>query len=190
MSMKTTSLMAWLAAAAACVGAVALAAVPLAVKQPSSDVAGQTALSRKDVFGSARLTPVQRNAHTSACVQQLRALPTDFRRLGKGGPNGDRQGAVREEFIVKQCECLVGQLEDRGSTMQFLMAMDVLVSADVYRRIRRPPAFTEFKSQAQQHGMSTHDFEAIRDGMEERILTSIAVCDTSWQDKPTVPRRF
>lgn len=127
-------------------------------------------LSRKDVYGSARLTTAQRADGVSTCHRRISGFAFVFSSRGKS-QRAELDGPVR-----RFCDCLVNQVEDRSSAMQYAMAMTVLAKGYAVADYRRFPAFAEYKAAARNHGMSGDEFETMRRELGRSLTQSAEQC--------------
>jgi hypothetical protein len=136
-----------------------------AVAAPSPDK-----MSRKDVFGSARLTPAERTDGVATCHRRITGLAFVFASRGKS------RRADLDQNVRRFCDCFVNQVEDRSSLMQYAMAMTVLAKGYAIRDYRSFPAFADYKSAARSHGMSADDFETMRRELGRSLTHAAEQC--------------
>lgn len=139
-----------------------------AVASPSPDN-----LTRKDVFGSARLSASERANGIEICNRRITEFSFATVRLKRTKKESDLEKAHRF------CDCFANQVEDRSSRMQYAMAMTVLSKGYSIRDNARFPAFAEYKAAARKHGMSGDDFETMRRELGRSLVQSAEQCVTN-----------
>ena len=127
-------------------------------------------LTRKDVFGSARLSAAERANGVEICNRRITEFSFATVRLKR----------TRNESQLDQarrfCDCFANQVEDRSSRMQYAMAMTVLSKGYSIRDHGRFPAFADYKAVARKHGMSGDDFDAMRRELGRSMAQSAEQC--------------
>ncbi len=136
-----------------------------AIASPSPD-----SLSRKDVFGSARLTASERASGVEVCNRRITEFSFATVRLKRTKKESELDKARRF------CDCFANQVEDRSSRMQYAMAMTVLSKGYSIRDHARFPAFADYKAASRKHGMSGEDFDAMRRELGRSMIQSAEQC--------------
>ena len=136
----------------------------------ASPVLSASDLSRKDVFGSARLSVGERSNGVEICHRRLTELSFAFARVKRTKNESEIDKARRF------CDCFANQVEDRSSRMQYAMAMTVLAKGYAIASPRSFPAFNEYKTAAGKHGMSADEFETMRRELGRSLTQSAEQC--------------
>lgn len=127
-------------------------------------------LTRKDVYGSARLTASQRDDGVKTCRNRIGLFS------GMLASRASSRRAAVDEPVRRFCDCFVNQVEDRSSMMQYTMAMNVLSVSSVLSNYRSFPAFPKYKTAAARHGMSTDEFETMRRELGRSLTQAAEQC--------------
>lgn len=135
------------------------------------------AMTSRDVHGSARLSADERKAHVDNCIGQKRRLVATFswiKRINSGGTS--KLPDELDRYVPPFCECLVNQVEDRGSKMQLLMAMSALEQVGLTPWSTQGPDFSAFRAAAKRHGMSGGAFEHVHTETRQIHASAAKLC--------------
>ncbi len=137
---------------------------------PASAAPAPDSLSRKDVFGSARLTGSERADGVATCNRRIGEFSFAMVRIKR------RMNDTESDRARRFCDCFVNQVEDRSSRMQYAMAMTVLAKGYSIQSPRSFPVFGDYKTAARKHGMSGEDFETMRRELGRSMVQSAEQC--------------
>lgn len=119
------------------VGAAALSAC--------GDANALSSMPASQLFGATNLTAAERQAYIRSLNWRLSVA---VQVAGKGSRDKD-------EIIAELCECVVDNLQDRTTRLQFSMAIDMIKSGGFHSR----PDFSSYRAVARAKGMDGSDFD-------------------------------
>lgn len=134
-------------------------------------------LTYDDIYGNARLTQSERGAAVDLCITKAVNAP-----ISGGATSINLRGSIstlrkkRAEEIGPMCDCVVNQIEDRSSKMQFLMVMDAVAQTNTLFGRRNPPNFRRYWEQAQKLGMSKNGFHETTRQMDLILSSTFKTC--------------
>lgn len=153
------------------VGLIVISGVFLAKAGSSASAApSPDNMTRKDVFGSVRLTAAERASGVETCNRRFdvfSAAQSQARR---------KQNLGVTEPARRFCECFVNQIEDRSSRLQYAMAMTVLDKGYLFSSPNAFGTFQKYKSAAERHGMSADDIETMRRDLGSSMKMAAEQC--------------
>lgn len=118
-----------------------------AVSLSACDDAGTLgSLSPRELFGATSLTAAERK-------EQIRSLNWRLNAIADLAATRNKQKPDAEQ-IEEICTCVVDNLQDRTTRLQFSMAMDTIKRGD----IKALPDLSAYRSLAMAKGMSKEDF--------------------------------
>jgi hypothetical protein len=133
-------------------------------------------LSSTDVHGSARLTRNERDAAVALCISKVVHTPiSSGGTIRISGTVSDLR-KKRTEEATPACDCVINQVEDRSSKLQFLMVMDAIAKANTLFFRRGSPEFSRFWDHAQKAGMNYGEFQAAGRQIERIMASTIDTC--------------
>lgn len=109
------------------------------------------ALKPEDFHRAARLTALERQQAVNECVARASSWIT----LTKSRMRAE----AREAATERACDCIVNQVEDRGSKFQFAVAMDAIANAPWSRGRGGIENSTKYRDAAYRSGMTPVDYK-------------------------------
>lgn len=122
------------------------------------------ALRPEDMHRAARLTTAERQQAVDDCTRRASSwisLTKSFARA-----------EARQTITERACDCIVNQVEDRGSKLQFAVAMEAIANAPWTGGRGISAATAKYKKVARNSGMSDIEFERAME--ETRTVMEVA----------------